>query len=179
MNKSEWNMIRRRAVALAYLEEKKKICQGKGSRDWSITEQDYILKLNLMPNFVAQFVSPEIDGNSGCVQFLECCMEYLPAHSGTYRNQKTGFFDVDNEVYLQKNCVPLVLLSDPQYQNTQESNRNLFAGQTNRFGVKVSASTASSNTPVSQNKERFGLKNTQPKDSDNSSQSDRKSKFGF
>lgn len=99
-----------RAIRAAWQKEQELISEGKGTRDWTPTQQKEILELGKAyyhsedPNddndgkaFEGHHMKsaeayPEYQGDPENIQFLSRS-EHLEAHGGNYRNPTNGYFD--------------------------------------------------------------------------------------
>lgn len=88
---------RRKAVALAWKNEKERVTNGCGTRDWSQKEQKEILSKGKATGYQGHHMK-SVDGHnsragdSNNIQFLTR-KEHLAAHNGDFHNNTNGYYD--------------------------------------------------------------------------------------
>ena len=94
---SDVSYERRRAVELAWKNEKGRVLDGKGTRDWSQKEQREIIAKGKAKGYQGHHMK-SVDGHNSKagdpnnIQFLTRS-EHLAAHKGNYRNNTNGYYD--------------------------------------------------------------------------------------
>ena len=172
----EMNLYKRKLVAQAWNREKKRICRGQGTFDWSSFQQKSIIYYGKNIEFVAQFLKEPTTCNEQQVQFLDCLCDYLCAHNKIVKkNTIFGFYDSDNDVMKQCLIVPLTKLSEPDYLDYDKSHKYLFVGEPNQFGIKRKVAFNEDNRDLAS---LFGITATDSKKIC-TGKADRKNKFGF
>jgi len=112
---------RRKAVDLAWKNEKGRVLDGKGTRDWSQKEQREIIARGKAKGYQGHHMK-SVDGHNSKagepdnIQFLTR-REHLNAHKGNYRNNTNGYYDPKsqkmNEFGRNKASVESKALSQP------------------------------------------------------------------
>ena len=157
MNNYELSRLKRAAVARAWLEEKLKICKGKGTRDWSVIQQYEILYCNFATGFVGQFLNDNSSENNTKVQFVEMSVEFLSAHDCHKDGKKTGRINTDTFIIAPSTVMPEISLKEPSYLGYFESHRYLFIGYDIGFGLKVASAQSKKHLDTGCHKKLFGL----------------------
>lgn len=106
-----------RAIALAWENEKQRVSEGKGTRDWTQEQQQDILDRGKAYDengkaFEGQHMRsaemhPECQGDPDNIQFLTR-EEHLAAHGGDWRNPTNGYFDPVTRVMTDFGDGPIV-----------------------------------------------------------------------
>ncbi len=112
---------RRKAVDLAWKNEKGRVLEGNGTRDWSQKEQREIIAKGKAKGYQGHHMK-SVDGHNSKagqpdnIQFLTR-REHLSAHKGNYRNNTNGYYDPKsqkmNEFGRNKASVESKALSQP------------------------------------------------------------------
>ena len=89
---------RQNAVRNAWNEEKARVQQGQGSRDWSVLEQKELLERGAVSGYEGHHMKsvshyPEHAGNSRNIQFLSEDEHFNGAHQGNFHHATNGYFD--------------------------------------------------------------------------------------
>lgn len=94
---SNVNYERRKAVALAWKNEKDLVLNGKGTRNWTQNEQKEIISTGKTKGYQGHHMK-SVDGHNSKagdpnnIQFLSRS-EHLAAHKGNFRNNTNGYYD--------------------------------------------------------------------------------------
>ena len=134
----EINKLKRKAVARAWLEEKRKILDNKAQRDWHTFNQKELVKFHRCCAFVAQPLYSNYYNmkNSGdYIQMLDFNMEYISAHSDNNKGYLYGFYNSnDGKVYPNKRNIQVkVTHLNPAFDNK----RQVLIGQIDEYGVII------------------------------------------
>lgn len=134
-----------RAIALAWEEEQRLVQEGKGTRDWTVQQQQDILNKGKAYDddgrayeghhmkSVAKY--PEFQANPNVIQFLSR-QEHLDAHDGCYQNPTNGYYDphTNKTLVFEENsfikCEPLPL-SEPFVKTHVPKNEGAFVKDKN------------------------------------------------
>lgn len=181
MNNYESNKLKRSIVAKTWLAEKLRICNGEGTRDWCINQQDNILKYNYAIGFVGQFLNENMKEDNVQVQFVEMSIEFLFAHYQRKENKKTGYINTTTFEITPLTTLPVIKLSEPVYLGYFDTHRSYFVGYDIGFGLKVASAKTNNRKDVDLYKKKFGLDcNIKQDDFDTSDFSQqRMKKYGF
>lgn len=90
--------LRKDAVAKAWEKEAELVRQGRGTRDWTVAQQQELLTEGKVSGFEGQHMlsakaHPEYAGDSNNIQFLTYEEHFYGAHKGNFRNQTEGRFN--------------------------------------------------------------------------------------
>lgn len=93
---------RQSAVRHAWKEEQARVKEGRGTRDWTPSQQKEILERGSVKGYdghhmksVSQF--PEYAGDSKNIQFLSEQEHFEGAHQGSYSNLTNGYYDPETK----------------------------------------------------------------------------------
>ena len=90
------------AVRNAWREEKARVQNGQGTRNWSVTEQKELIERGSVSGYdghhmksVSQY--PDQAGNPRNIQFLTEKEHFQGAHQGNYHNMTNGYYDPETQ----------------------------------------------------------------------------------
>lgn len=176
MNNYELNKLKRKLVHKAWQNEKLMISRGEGTRNWSVAQQDSILKYNIVSGYVGQFLNSDSDESKMKVQLLEMSIEFLSAHSVERNNPKLGVINTQTYSISPFSDIRTVKLSDALYVGYLQTHRYLFIGQDTGFGVKITKEDAKSEFQ----KNKFGVDDINSSiQSEEDHARERMNKYGF
>lgn len=143
------NNARQRAVRQAWNEEKVRVANGEGTRNWTKEEQKELLETGRVEGYEGHHMKsakafPEQAGNPENIQFLTEEEHLYGAHQGNYHNQTNGYYNPEtgtmSEFSGNELIQPRVTLDDPyikleelkygdfsSYDNEEEL-QNLYLG---------------------------------------------------
>lgn len=135
--------IRQRAVSEAWTMEKERVLQGRGTRDWSVSQQAELVEHGHVSGFEGQHMKnvahhPQHAGNPRNIQFLTYEEHYFGAHRGDWKNETDGRFDPKTGEMVETNGDTLPELQeieltdkyDPsQYELTADLGRSFGYGR--------------------------------------------------
>lgn len=134
----EINKLKRNAVQKAWLEEKRKIFNNIGQRDWHSYNQRELAKFHRCPTFVAQPLYSNyfnMNNSWAYIQMLDFEFEFIHAHDNLNKNMLYGFYDItDGKVYQGKRNNQIKITSlNPLFKNK----RLILIGQTDEYGIII------------------------------------------
>lgn len=158
MNGKEYsniNTARRAAVSKAWEKERTLVMEGKGSRDWSRSQQAEIVSTGKCNGYVGHHKcsvskNPKEAGNVDNIQFLTV-KEHIEAHSGNYKNDPHGRYDpVAGSITKYNDNIepePILDLSKKMAESRKQSSINKYGSlQENKADyIKVNASRCAKN----------------------------------
>ena len=97
--KEELDKLRAKAVEDAWKNEAELVRQGKGTRDWTVSQQAELLEYGKVSGFEGQHMKnvadyPEFAGDSGNIQFLTYEEHLYGGHGGNFQNASNGRLDL-------------------------------------------------------------------------------------
>ena len=97
--KEELDKLRAKAVEDAWKNEAELVRQGKGTRDWTVSQQAELLKYGKVSGFEGQHMKnvadyPEFAGDSSNIQFLTYEEHLYGGHGGNFQNASNGRLDI-------------------------------------------------------------------------------------
>lgn len=113
-----------RAVRLAWKREKELVLQGKGTRDWTVSQQQELLSRNppRISGFEGQHMFdkttyPEYAGDPNNIQWLTYEEHFFGAHQENFPTSTNGYFDTKTGKLIpfkkgEKPSVPIIELTD-------------------------------------------------------------------
>lgn len=145
----EVNKLKRKVIAKAWLEEKRKILNNTAQRDWTSYQQRQLIKFHRCYSFVAQPLYSNyynLNNSSDYIQMLDFEFEFIDAHSKNNKNCLFGYFSVDDgKVYQnKKNNQIKVTFLNPLFENK----RQVFVGQVDEYGVVIGSNNKSSKKKI-------------------------------
>ena len=155
MSIQDENKNKRRLVALAWENEKTQILDGLGTQDWSQAAQENILG-NKFWGFVGQWTfdfAQITEKDVSKVQLVRFYIDYLWAHSGTFRTRTFGYVDTTLDTIRPNSYVKTVVLSNPAFLGQQAQKAVSQVGQINQFGIKIGAAKIGDGNNKMSNKE--------------------------
>ena len=89
--------LRQKAVQEAWKLEEERVLRGKGTRDWSVSQQAELLEYGKISGFEGQHMKsvslfPEFAGDPNNIQFLSYSEHYYGAHDNNWKNATNGRF---------------------------------------------------------------------------------------
>lgn len=89
---------RQKAVRQAWKEEKQRVLEGKGTRQWTIDEKKELISRGSVPGYEGHHMKsvskyPQFAGDSNNIQFLTEKEHLYGAHKGSYHNKTNGYYD--------------------------------------------------------------------------------------
>ena len=98
---SNINTARRAAVSKAWANERSLVMEGKGTRDWSRSQQAEIVATGKCKGYFGHHKcsvskNPKEAGNKDNIQFLNS-KEHFDAHNGNYKNDPHGRYDPESK----------------------------------------------------------------------------------
>lgn len=92
---------RQKAVRDAWKEEKERVKNGQGTRDWYPSQQKELLQRGAVSGYEGHHMKsvslyPEYAGDPKNIQFLSE-EEHLDAHQGNYHNPTNGYYDPNTQ----------------------------------------------------------------------------------
>lgn len=95
---------RQHAVRLAWKEERARVLNGLGTRNWSLSEQKELIEKGYVKGYeghhmksVSEF--PKYAGDPKNIQFLTEKEHLEGAHQGSYHNPTNSYYDADKKVF--------------------------------------------------------------------------------
>lgn len=90
--------IRQKAVKEAWALEKERVLQGRGTRDWTVSQQAELIEYGHVSGFEGQHMKnvaryPQYAGDPRNIQFLTYEEHFFGAHRGDWKNETSGRFD--------------------------------------------------------------------------------------
>lgn len=90
--------IRQKAIREAWAKEKERVLQGRGTRDWTVSQQAELIEYGYVSGFEGQHMKnvaryPQYAGDPRNIQFLTYEEHYFGAHRGDWKNETSGRFD--------------------------------------------------------------------------------------
>ncbi len=92
-----------KGIRLAWQNEKQRVLEGKGTRDWSPTEQQSIIDIGIAKDengetYIGHHMKnaekyPEYQGDPDNIQFLTKDEHFYGAHRGSWRNPSNGYYN--------------------------------------------------------------------------------------
>jgi hypothetical protein len=130
--KKQINIDRKEAVTNAWKKEKNLVAHGRGTRDWSINEQEHLLRRGKVENYQGHHMKsvktfPEQARNPKNIQFLSRKEHLEGAHNAKYKNQSNGYFNPNSgamENFNGKELKPV-----PVQKLTKQYNSNEVSAQ--------------------------------------------------
>ncbi len=97
-DKNSLDSLGQKAVRDAWANEAELVRQGKGSRDWTVSQQEELLRTGKVSGFEGQHMMdksnhPEYAGDKNNIQFLTYEEHFYGAHDGNFRNETDGRYD--------------------------------------------------------------------------------------
>ena len=121
---------RQKAVRDAWKEEKERVKNGQGTRDWSPSQQKELLQRGAVSGYEGHHMKsvslyPEYAGDSKNIQFLSE-EEHLYAHQGNYHNPTNGYYDSSTQTMNEfqeddLEPVPVINLSNCYFDENDDS----------------------------------------------------------
>ena len=95
---NQFKYLRERAVEEAWTQERKLVLQGKGTRDWSVSQQEELIRTGHVSGFDGSHMldassNPSVANNPDNIQFLTYEEHIYGAHGSNTKNPTTGRFD--------------------------------------------------------------------------------------
>lgn len=125
--KKELNRLRQNAVRYAWTNEKMRVQNGHGTREWSVIEQRELLEKSSVSGYEGHHMKsvsifPKEAGNPENIQFLTEEEHFYGAHQGSYHTPTNGYYDPNTETMMEFNgdeliSVPVIELKE-QYIET-------------------------------------------------------------
>ncbi len=89
---------RQKAVRQAWKEEKQRVLEGKGTRQWTNDEKKELISRGSVPGYEGHHMKsvskyPQFAGDSKNIQFLTEKEHLYGAHKGSYHNKTNGYYD--------------------------------------------------------------------------------------
>ncbi len=97
-NAKEFGGLRDDAVHEAWAQERRLVMQGRGTRDWTVSQQEELIRTGKVSGFEGSHMldassNPAEANNPDNIQFLTHDEHFYGAHNENYRNPTTGRFD--------------------------------------------------------------------------------------
>lgn len=94
----EFTSQRNSAIDEAWEAERRLVLQGRGTRDWTVSQQEELIRTGKVSGFDGSHMldassNPSVAGNQDNIQFLTYEEHVYGAHDGNTHNQTTGRFD--------------------------------------------------------------------------------------
>lgn len=88
---------RQKAVRQAWKEEKQRVLEGKGTRQWTNDEKKELISRGSVPGYEGHHMKsvskyPQFAGDSKNIQFLTEKEHLYGAHKGSYHNKTNGYY---------------------------------------------------------------------------------------
>ena len=137
--KKALNKERQKAVREAWKNEKALVQQGKGTRDWSRSQQKEICTRGSVKGYDGHHMKsvskyPQYAGNPKNIQFLTE-KEHYNAHGGNYRKPTNGYYDPKTGT--MHNFKGNELKSTPQYSLNNKQKANNKSSKQNDVSKKT------------------------------------------
>ena len=113
--KLQLNKDRKRAVKEAWSREKELVCNGKGTVDWTVEQQNELIEKGHVSGYEGQHMKSvnEYPEYAGCVDNIQLLSheEHLAAHNCSEISEKKGYHSPTNGYYDVKTILfnPLVM----------------------------------------------------------------------
>lgn len=126
---SNVNTARRAAVSKAWANERNLVMEGKGTRDWSKSQQAEIIATGKCKGYFGHHKcsvskNPKEAGNKDNIQLLNA-KEHIDAHDGNYKNDPHGRYDPElKKVTKYNNNInpePVIELSNKMAESRKQS----------------------------------------------------------
>ena len=121
--KKRLSYLRQNAVRQAWKDERNRVLNGRGTRDWTTSEQQELISRGSVTGYDGHHMKsvqqyPEEAGNKEIIQFLTEKEHFEGAHSKDYHNATNGYYDVKNNQTIEFTdtedfTIPEIALSDP------------------------------------------------------------------
>ena len=148
--KAKMRSIRQDAVSRAWEMERERVLQGKGTRDWTVSQQVELIKYGRVSGFEGQHMKnvaryPQFAGDPRNIQFLTYEEHFFGAHDGDWKNETSGrldlatgeIVDADGDTLPSLQEIELTNKYDPsQYELTADLGRSFGYGR--REDIKAS-----------------------------------------
>lgn len=104
---------RQKAVRDAWKEEKARVANGKGTRNWSPAEQKELMDKGSVSGYDGHHMKsvskyPDQAGNPKNIQFLTEDEHFQGAHQGSYHNATNGYYDPETKTMNEFNGDELI-----------------------------------------------------------------------
>ena len=161
--KKQLNSERQKAVRDAWKNEKERVAQGEGTRDWTPEQQNQIIEEGRVDGFEGHHMKsvsnyPDQAGKPENIQFLSESEHFDGAHQGSYHNQTNGYYNPNSgsmEEFNGNELRPVESqeLSEPCYENGEEINQsaNAFNASAKSTGNEVDSGQSNFNESAKQN----------------------------
>lgn len=136
--KKQLTNARQNAVRSAWKDERTRVEQGQGTRDWSPDEQKELLSTGRVSGYEGHHMKsvslfPEQAGNPENIQFLSESEHLDGAHQGSYHNATNGYYDPQTGIMHEfagdeLQPAPVCALSE-RYHLEQKSGHGVEGGQ--------------------------------------------------
>ena len=163
-NDDEISKARQKAINKAWKREKELVRQGKGTRDWTVSQQQELLSEGKITGFEGQHMMdassyPEFAGDPNNIQWLTYAEHHFGAHQGKWTNSTKGRVDYTTGEFIpfkdgEVPSVPVIELTD-KYDPAQSD----FVSQLGRdfgYGRKEDYQAARERHKGEQGSYRFG-----------------------
>jgi len=155
---------RRCAVEKAWKNEREKVLESKGSRDWTPEEQNEIIQTGKCYSYQGHHMisvqkAPEQAGNPKNIQFLNHD-EHFSAHNGNWRTPSNGYYNPKTgktEPFANNEpSVKYKKLSNPSYkQSVKSDNKEENSGSDKKGLHKLPVNKSEGNNRNSDRKAQF------------------------
>ena len=135
ISKEELDILGQKAVKDAWEKEVELVKQGKGTRDWTVSQQAELLEYGKVSGFEGQHMKskaayPEYAGDSANIQFLTYEEHFYGAHGQNFSNSTNGRFDPSTGSMIpfadgEAPSVPVIDLTDKYDPSQAEFLKNL------------------------------------------------------
>ena len=97
-DKTTLDTLGQKAIRDAWANEVELVRQGRGTRDWTVSQQEELLRTGKVSGFEGQHMMdksnhPEYAGDKNNIQFLTYEEHFYGAHDGNFRNETDGRYD--------------------------------------------------------------------------------------
>ncbi len=123
------NSARSKAIRGAWKKEKELVLEGKGTRNWTVAQQQELISEGKISGFEGQHMMdvstyPEYADDPNNIQWLTYAEHHFGAHMGNWSNSTSGRVDYNTGEFIpftagEKPSVPIIDLTD-KYDPSQE-----------------------------------------------------------
>jgi hypothetical protein len=121
---------RQNAIRHAWKEEKERVKSGRGTRDWSISQQKEIIEREAVSGYKGHHMKsvslyPSEAGNPKNIQFLTEDEHFNGAHQGSFHHATNGYYDPETKTMHEFESdeivsVPVINLSETYTESSED-----------------------------------------------------------